>query len=169
MRQILENVVLYVYVTMLYNFLKTVNNSISKAVEQSEERKDGKDGNKQILTIHDLDEWAMKYRDLVTCSNKLSACFSSQMLFSLFISSIQLVTSVYGVFCSIMIGRRMPTDRGPQAPETKRLRNLNKLVNVNPIQIEYTNKIVLGMYLVPIIMSLSASYVIVGLQFNHVI
>ncbi|KAF9412707.1 hypothetical protein HW555_008851 [Spodoptera exigua] len=122
----------------------------------------------------------------------------NHMLFSLFISSIQLVTDhivfsmvgayvfLYAIFSAyfvIFAGQHLLNENAvikksvatlystwstrPQAPETKRLRNLNKLVNVNPIQIEYTNKIVLGMYLVPIIMSLSASYVIVGLQFNH--
>ncbi|CAH0701605.1 unnamed protein product [Spodoptera exigua] len=167
---------------------------ISKAVEQydvvekraSEERKDGKDGNKQILTIHDLDEWAMKYRDLVTCSNKLSACFSSQVTDHIVFSMVGAYVFLYAIFSAyfvIFAGQHLLNENAvikksvatlystwstrPQAPETKRLRNLNKLVNVNPIQIEYTNKIVLGMYLVPIIMSLSASYVIVGLQFNH--
>ncbi|CAH1645886.1 unnamed protein product [Spodoptera littoralis] len=219
MRHIMENVVLYTYVTMIYYFMKTVNHSISSVVEEYDRKEkksyeERKEENEQILTIHDLDEWAIKYRDLVGCCKKLSACFSSQMLFCLFISSVQLVTSVYGIFCIIVIGvtkhivfsmvgvyvliyaifsayfvifagqhllnenaiikKSVATlystwSTRPQAPETKRLRNLNKLVNVNPIQIEYTNKIVLGMYLVPIIMSLSASYVIVGLQFNHVI
>lgn len=57
----------------------------------------------------------------------------------------------------------------PDAPETSHLQNLMVFVKVHPIKIQFTKNINLGLYLVPMILSFAATYVIVALQINHVI
>ncbi|KAH9635361.1 hypothetical protein HF086_017927 [Spodoptera exigua] len=52
--------------------------------------------------------------------------------------------------------------------ETRQLKDLNRLVTTNPIVIKFST-FSLGMYLFPMMLSLSATYIVVMLQFNHVI
>ncbi|PZC84668.1 hypothetical protein B5X24_HaOG204216 [Helicoverpa armigera] len=52
--------------------------------------------------------------------------------------------------------------------ETRQLKDLNRLVTTNPIVIKF-GTFSLGMYLFPMMLSLSATYIVVMLQFNHVI
>ncbi|KAF9412706.1 hypothetical protein HW555_008850 [Spodoptera exigua] len=55
------------------------------------------------------------------------------------------------------------------SPVADAVTKLQLFVKINPIRIEYTKKLVLKMHLVPIILSLSATYIITILQFTHVI
>lgn len=56
----------------------------------------------------------------------------------------------------------------PVAPIRKSVNDFQLLVKTNPIQIELA-KITLGMYLIPIVLYLSTNYIVVILQFRHVI
>lgn len=55
------------------------------------------------------------------------------------------------------------------SPLTETITKLQLFTKINPIRIEYTKKLVVKMHLVPIILSLSVTYIITILQFTHVI
>ena len=83
-RHILENIVLYTYITMLHHFLKTVNDCILDILKKDDEPVKILYANRRqridLISMNEaLDDCAMKYRYLISCSKKLSACFSSQV------------------------------------------------------------------------------------------
>uniref|UniRef100_A0A2H1WMB2 SFRICE_011306 n=1 Tax=Spodoptera frugiperda TaxID=7108 RepID=A0A2H1WMB2_SPOFR len=120
------------------------------------------------LTEERIEEWANDYMMLVTCSKCLSKCFSFQKICfpricekkpKAYLVEGQIITLDGWMSCQAL----NPTTK------TKSIKNLYLLVKSNPIKIEYTGKVVQGMYLIPMILSLSVSYVIIALQFNHLI
>ena len=82
-RFILEIVILYTYISILKYFVETMNVCIcdikAKYNNVLEKSQNSHEHYGSVLTVKQLEEWAMKYARLERCSNKLSECFSSQV------------------------------------------------------------------------------------------
>lgn len=80
-RHLLENVILYIYISIIHYLLQTINTSICelKAKCNVIEKRPNSYRWTDLLTVGQVEEWAIKYQKLESCSNKLSACFSSQV------------------------------------------------------------------------------------------
>ena len=51
----------------------------------------------------------------------------------------------------------------------KLIKDFIRLLKKNPLQIKLSTKVPVGLYMLPVIVMLAVNYVIVMLQFNHVI
>lgn len=57
---------------------------------------------------------------------------------------------------------------GPEARDIKEIKNLLTLTKKSEIKIQFAN-LPLGMYLIPMYLSITSAYVIIALQFNNII
>ena len=81
-RYLLENIIFYIYISIIQYLLKSMNTTISdiKAkCTELEKKPNSYSLWNDLMTMGQVEEWAMKYQKLESCSNKLSACFSSQV------------------------------------------------------------------------------------------
>ena len=53
--------------------------------------------------------------------------------------------------------------------DVKLIKDFIRLLKKNPLQIKLSTKVPVGLYMLPVIVMLAVNYVIVMLQFNHVI
>lgn len=71
---LLEHVVVYSYITIIYNLLKCINLSVSKVLLHIDD-----DLYESALTVAEVNQWTERYQYLMNCVKLLSACFQKQV------------------------------------------------------------------------------------------
>ncbi|PZC84637.1 hypothetical protein B5X24_HaOG200757 [Helicoverpa armigera] len=84
-RQTVESVTIFSYITLLQYHLKTINSCIASVVAQYDplEARSDSQTNNDHLTVDRVQYWADTYEKISNCSKLLSQCFSTQVNFGL--------------------------------------------------------------------------------------
>uniref|UniRef100_A0A2H1VB01 SFRICE_009785 n=1 Tax=Spodoptera frugiperda TaxID=7108 RepID=A0A2H1VB01_SPOFR len=144
-------------------------------------------GQCEVITAEKIQGWVERYRGLSNCGEKITLCFGRLKTRTTDYNKFIVIFAYVSIMIMPLTAGQMTRNQGVKfhrvlarlynkmigtdanAQETKMIKDFIRLIKKNPLQIKLISNFPAGMNLLPAIVMLFFNYLIVILQFNHVI